>query len=347
MTDDEIKAAGEKYFSRLERVDINAYSVWCNNCQIAVDCMLRDIGGLSYYRKRLKSGHEMVKQFFHNRILEVATLYGQYRGWNEEVIATYTEVLHETLRVMASRAEDPKRHWIREDIEAADGALKKVSTVKDHWFLTILESSLSLRKGSEDLYVRRGVDGKPELNFDALRTATKGIFDEGETSYRSWLKAMPWLAAGFVVGTPRWAAAVISIAISRVSQLHEEHMGLKGGMEEALIGLGVSPKTQNDLWFPSKSPKLQLQRRLTSGQRRVRSKKSSLDEKLVARYERCLSTAGVPYFYDHVNKTRSWDAPDQQEMCLKITDPPLSRRWEVMKEEGPDNVLQPDYRGGN
>ena len=235
---------------------------------------------------------------------------------------------------MTSRAEYPKRHWIREDIDAADGALKKVSTVKDHWFLTVLEASLSLRKGSEDLYVRRGVDGKPELNFDALRTATKGIFDEGESSYGSWLKAMPWLAAGFVVGTPRWAAAVISIAISRVSQLHEDRMGLKGGMEEALTGLGVSPKMQDDLWVSPKRPKLHDQRRRTTGQRRVRSKLSSADDKLVTRYERCLSTAGVPYFFDHVNKTRSWDAPDQQEMCLKITDPPLSKRWEEMKQEG-------------
>lgn len=44
MTDDEIKAAGERYFSRLERIDLNIYDLWCNNCQVAVDRMLRDIG---------------------------------------------------------------------------------------------------------------------------------------------------------------------------------------------------------------------------------------------------------------------------------------------------------------
>jgi len=103
--------------------------------------------------------------------------------------------------------------------------------------MTVLESSLSLRKGSEELYVRRGADGKPELNFDALGEATKGIFDDDEKNWRvAWLKAVPWLTAGFLMGTPRWADAVISIAISRASQLYEARVGLKGGLEESLVG---------------------------------------------------------------------------------------------------------------
>ena len=334
MTDDEIRAVGEKYFARLERIDINIYDLWCNNCQVAVDRMLRDIGGLSYYRMALRSLQEMVKQFFYNAILSITQMYGRYRGWNEEVIDKYTKILHKTLRVMTSRSQYPKRHWIREDIDAADGVLKKVSTVKDHWLLTVLESSLSLRKSSEDLYVRRGTDGKPELNFDALRKATKGIFDEGENWRLSWLKAVPWLTAGFLVGTPRWAAAVISIAISRASQLYENRVGLKGGLEESLIELGVSPNPENDSLTSKKRPKLQHQRRFTNGQKRVRSKTHTTDSKLVARYERCLTTAGVPYFIDHTDGNWSWDAPDQQEMCLKITNPRLSKKWEEKQEDG-------------
>lgn len=237
VTDDEIRAVGERHFSRLDSIDINIYSLWCNNCQIAVDRMLRDIGGLFYYRRKLESLHEMVRQFFYNAILSITEMYGRYRGWNEEVITKYTHVLHKTLRVMASRSEYPKRHWIRHDIENADGTLKNISTVKDHWFMTVLESSLSLRKGSEELYVRRGADGKPELNFDALGEATKGIFDDDEKNWRvAWLKAVPWLTAGFLMGTPRWAAAVISIAISRASQSYEARVGLKGGLEESLVG---------------------------------------------------------------------------------------------------------------
>lgn len=93
--------------------------------------------------------------------------------------------------------------------------MKKMSAIRDHWCLTVLESSLSLRKGAENSYVRRGADGKPELNFEAVREAVKGIFDEKEgAAMAAWLKAIPWLTAGFVVGTPRWAFAVMSIAVS-------------------------------------------------------------------------------------------------------------------------------------
>ena len=334
MTDDEIEAVGERYFSRLERIDINTYDVWCNNCHIAVDRMLRDIGGLYYYRLRLQSLHDMVKQAFYNSILSITRIYGRFRGWNEEVINKYTEILHKTLRVMTSRSKYPKRHWIRSDLEAADGALKKMGTVKDHWFLTIMETSLSLRKGSEELYVRRGADGKPELNFDALREATKGIFDDDGKWGLAWLKAAPYLTAGFLVGTPKWAAAVISLAISHAKQMYDEHVGARSGLKESMTSLGVSPDPGNIPTAFSTRRKKRSQASITRGQRRVRSKALPVDDRLVARYERCLTTAGVPYFYDHLKKSRSWDAPDQQELCLKITNPPLSRKWEERQEDG-------------
>lgn len=332
MTDDEIRSVGERHFSRLERIDINLYDVWCNNCQVAVDRMLRDIGGLSYYRSKLKSLHEMVRQFFYDSILSITRLYGRHRGWNEEIIAKNATLLHHTLRIMTSRSKYPKRHWIQRDLEMAEGVSKKVGTVKDHWILTVLESSLSLRKGSEELYVRRGADDKPELNFDAVKEATKGIFDEDEKDWRlAWLKAMPWLTAGFALGTTRWAAAILSIACHQMSRIYEDPGGVKGGLEESLVGLGVSPNLGD---APSSSfNRPQNRRRNTTGPRRIRSKVVSVDNKLVARYEKFLTTKGVPYFYDHVNKTQTWDAPDQQEMCLRITDPPLSRRWEK-KEQG-------------
>ena len=343
MTDDEIKAVGETHFSQLDRIDINIYDIWCNNCQTAVDNMLRDIGGLYYYRAKLESLHEMVRQFFYDAILSIMKMFGRYRGWNEEIIDKYTHVLHKTLRVMTKRSNYPKRHWIRNDIEAAEGILEKVGTVKDHWILSVLESSLSLRKDSEELYIHRGADGKPELNFDAVREATRGIFDEDQKDWRlGWLKAVPWLTAGFLVGTPRWAAAVISIALSRASQLYEDrvagHVGLRAGLEESLVGsivgLGASPQMQKTFSASSTRPKLQNQRTITNAQKRVRLKNPPIESTLVPRYERCFTNAGVPYFIDHMNKSRSWDVPNQQEMCLKIINPPLSKKWEEKQEQG-------------
>ncbi len=343
MTDDEIRAVGETHFSQLDRIDINIYDIWCNNCQIAVDNMLRDIGGLYYYRAKLESLHEMVRQFFYDAILSIMKMFGRYRGWNEEIIDKYTHVLHKTLRVMTKRSKYPKRHWIRNDIEAAEGVLNKVGTVTDHWILSVLESSLSLRKDSEQLYIHRGPDGKPELNFDAVREATKGIFNDDQNDrYLGWLKAVPWLTAGFLVGTPRWAAAVISIALSRASQLYEDrvagHVGLRGGLEESLVGsivgLGASPQMQKTPSASSTRPKLQNQRAFTNGQKRVRLKNLPTESTLVPRYERCFTSAGVPYYVDHTNKSRSWDAPDQQEMCLRIVDPPLSKKWKETQEDG-------------
>ena len=343
MTDEEIRAVGETHFSQLDRIDINIYDIWCNNCQIAVDNMLRDIGGLYYYRAKLESLHEMVRQFFYDAILSIMKMFGRYRGWNEEIIDKYTHVLHKTLRVMTKRSKYPKRHWIRNDIEAAEGVLKTVGTVTDHWILSVLESSLSLRKNSEALYIHRGPDGKPELNFDAVGEATKGLFDDDQADRRlGWLKALPWLTAGFLVGTPRWAAAVISIALSRASQLYEDrvagHVGIRGGLEEALVGsivgLGASPQMQKNSSASSTRPKLQNQRNFTNGQKRVRPKDLPNESILVPRFERCFTNAGVPYFIDHMNKSRSWDVPDQQEMCLKIVDPPLSKKWEEKQENG-------------
>ena len=343
MTDEEIKAVGETHFSQLDRIDINIYDIWCNNCQIAVDNMLRDIGGLHYYRAKLESLHEMVRQFFYDAILSIMKMFGRYRGWNEEIIDKYTHVLHKTLRVMTKRSKYPKRHWIRNDIEAAEGVLETVGTVTDHWILSVLESSLSLRKNSGVLYIHRGADGKPELNFDAVREATKGIFDDDQIDRRlGWLKALPWLTAGFLVGTPRWAAAVISIALSRASQLYEDrvagHVGVRGGLEESLVGsivgLGASPQVQKTPPASSTRPKLQNQRNPTNGQKRVRLKNLPNESTLVARFERCFTNAGVPYFIDHMNKSRSWDVPDQQEMCLKMVDPPLSKKWEEKQEDG-------------
>ena len=343
MTDDEIKAVGETHFSQLDRIDINIYDLWCNNCQIAVDHMLRDIGGLYYYRAKLESLHEMVRQFFYDAILSIMKIFGRSRGWNEEIIDKYTDVLHKTLRVMTKRSKYPKRHWIRNDLETAEGVLKKVNTVTDHWFLSVLESSLSLRKSSEELYIHRGADGKLELNFDAVREATKDIFDDDQKDRRlAWLKAVPWLTAGFLVGTPRWAAAVISIALSRASQLYEDrvadHVGLKGGLEESLVssivGLGASPQMQNNPSASATRPKLQNQGSLTKAQKRVRLKIIPSESTLVPRYERCFTNAGVAYFIDHRTKSRSWDAPDQQEMCMKVVDPPLSKKWEEKQEDG-------------
>ena len=335
MADDEIRAIGERYFSRLQRIDINIYDVWCNNCQLAIDHMLHDIGGLFYYRAKLESLHEMVRQSFYNSILTVTKLYARYRGWNEEIIDKHAKLLHDTLQMMTSRSKYPKRHWIQVDIEMAEGVSNKAGAVTDHWFLTVLESSLSLKKGSEELYVRRGADGKPELNLEAVGEATKGIFDEHTKNWRlGWLKAMPWLTAGFALGTVRWAAAVISIAVSHASQLYEHHVGLKGGLEESLVGLGVSPNPENVRSAHSTSPKTQNRKRQSTGQRRVRGKNPPVDGRLIARFDRRLTAKGVPYFYDNINKTWTWETPDQQELCLRITKPALSKRWEEQQAGG-------------
>ncbi|KAL9627643.1 MAG: hypothetical protein Q9164_007541, partial [Protoblastenia rupestris] len=209
-----------------------------------------------------------------------------------------------------------------------------MGTVKDHWFLTVLESSLSLRKGSENSYVRRGPDGKPELNFEAVREAVTGIFDDdGKSAGAAWLKALPWLTAGFLVGTPRWAFAVVSIAVQQVSQSTENTARLKGGLEQSLTGLGVSPKLQDTQFNTTGTSKSRPRRKPTNRARNARSKSQATESTLVARYERCLTTTGEPYFFDHVKKSRTWEAPNQQELCLRIIDPPLSKKWEEKQED--------------
>ncbi|KAL9004433.1 MAG: hypothetical protein Q9188_002753 [Gyalolechia gomerana] len=334
MTDNEIKEVGLSHFSRLERIDINTYDVWCNNCQAAVDRMLRDIGGLRYYRSTLESLHQMIRQFFYDSILNITKMYGRHRGWNEEIITKNAAVLQRTLHLMTSRSKYPKRHWIQRDIEMAEGVSKKVGTIGEHWFLSVIESSLSLRKGAEEMYVRRGADGKPELKFDAVQEATKGIFDENEKDWRlAWLKALPWLTAGFALGTTRWAAAILSIACQQMLKLHGDEVGLKDGLETSLTGLGVSPKPEVARSSSSTTSKPRNVRRDSSGPRRVSCKIVSVDNKLIARYERRLTTKGVPYFFDHIHRPWTWDAPDLQEMYLRITDIPLSTKWEEKQEE--------------
>ncbi|KAL9115058.1 MAG: hypothetical protein Q9187_007352, partial [Circinaria calcarea] len=89
LTDQEIKAVGDSQFSRLNRMHLNKYAVWSNNCQVAVDNMLRDIGGLSQYRAGLKSLTEWTRQFFCESMLVITRLYYQQRGCDKEVIAKH------------------------------------------------------------------------------------------------------------------------------------------------------------------------------------------------------------------------------------------------------------------
>ena len=332
MSNDEIKAVGDKHFSRLNRMHVNKYDLWTNNCQVAVDCMLREIGGLHYYRSKLESLHEWIRQFFCNSMLSITRMYYRRRGCDEEVLVKHEKVLRNALNVMTLRSiHYPKRQWIREDVDAAETMVKKIGAVGDHWFLSVIESSLSLRKGSDTAYIRRGSDGKAELNFTAVKEATKGIFRDDVKSDRvAWLKAMPWLTAGFLVGTLNWAVAVITVAVQHVHQSTQSNTGLKGGLEMSLLGIGISPKLQDGSFSSPNMSKPRVRRMPTD----TKSKSLSIDHKLEARYERCFTTAGVPYYYDHLKKSRSWDPPDQQEMCLKITDPPLSKKWEEKQEDG-------------
>ena len=334
MSNDEIKAVGDKHFSRLNRMHVNKYDLWTNNCQVAVDRMLREIGGLEYYRSKLESLHEWIREFFCNSMLSITKMYYRRRGCDEEVLVRHEKVLRNALNVMTSRSiHYPKRQWIREDVETAETLVKKIGVVGDHWFLSVIESSLSLRKGTDTAYVRRGSDGKAELNFAAVKEAAKGIFrDDEKSNTAAWFKAMPWLTAGFLVGTLNWAVAVITVAVQHVHQFTQSPTGLKGGLEMSLLGIGISPKLQDGSFTSPNKPR--LLRIPTSNERTTKSKALSIDRKLVARYEKCFTTADVPYYYDHMNKSRSWDAPDQQEMCLKISDPPLSKKWEEKHEDG-------------
>jgi len=334
LTDEEIKTAGNSQFSHLDRINFNNYSVWHHNCQVAVDNLLQEIGGLSHLRSNLKSLEQFARGFFCDAILALTTMYYRRRGCDEEVIEKHKTVLAKTLEIITARSlRYPKRQWIREDISKGHSIREKAGSLGDHWLLSILESSLSLRKRTEFSYIQRGPDGKPELKFDLMREAVKGIFDADEDSNKlPWLKALPWLVAGFVVGTPRWAVAVISLASQALMEPFQTEVDLKGGLKKSLIGVGVSPRSE-DYQFPSaerKRPKRQG-KRINSG--RVKPKYLQSDNQLIERYERRVAVSGVPYFHDHKEKTNTWNTPSQQEVGLRIKNIPLSKRWEEKANE--------------
>ena len=170
-----------------------------------MDNLLQEIGGLSHLRSHLRSLEQFARGFFCDAILALTTMYYRWRGCDEEVIEKHKMVLANTLkRIIARSLSYPKRQWIREDISRGHSIKEKAGSLGDHWLLSILESPLSLRKSAEYSYIQRGPDGKPELKFDLIREAVKGIFDADKDSNNlPWLKALPWLVAGFVVGTPQ------------------------------------------------------------------------------------------------------------------------------------------------
>lgn len=86
MSGEEIKEIGDSRFSRLNKMHINNYDIWANNCQIAVLDMLRDIGGLSHHQHKLKSLREWLRGFFCDSVLYITQTYYHYRGCDESVI---------------------------------------------------------------------------------------------------------------------------------------------------------------------------------------------------------------------------------------------------------------------
>ena len=202
------------------------------------------------------------------------------------------------------------------------------------WLLSILESSLSLRKAAEFSYVQRGPDGKPELKFELVKDAVKGIFDEGKNNHQviSWLKALPWLAAGFVVGTPRWAVAVMALASQALLDTLRGGSDLKAGLENSLIGVGLSPKLDE---YRFQSPNCRTSerkgRRTNSGKSGATSPIS--DNRLTERYELHKTNSDGLCFRDRKDNTIKWTTPAQQELGLMIRDIPLSGRWEEIVDE--------------
>ena len=334
LTDEEIKTAGNSQFSRLDRINFNNYDVWHHNCQVTVDNLLQEIGGLSHLRSHLKSLEQVARSFFCDTILALTTMYYHRRGCDEEVIEKHKTVLANTLELITARSlRYPKRQWIREDISKGHSIREKAGSLGDHWLLSILESSLSLRKRTEFSYIQRGPDGEPELKFDLMREAVKGIFDGDEKSNKlPWLKALPWLVAGFVVGTPSWAVAVISLASQAFMESVQTESDLKGGLKKTLMGVGLSPRLE-DYQFPS----AELERSNRQGKRsdswRVKPKYLQPNNQLTERYERRVAASGIPYFHDHKEKVDTWDTPSQQELGLRITNIPLSKRWEEVVNE--------------
>lgn len=329
LTDEEIKTAGNSQFSHLDRIDFNNYSVWHHNCQVAVDNLLQEIGGLSHLRSHLKSLEQFTRGFFCDAILALTTMYYRRRGCDEEVIEKHKTVLANTLEIITAHSHHyPKRQWIRKDISKAHSIREKAGSLRDHWLLSILESSLSLRKRAEFSYIQRGPDGKPELNFDLMREAVKGIFDDDEDSNKlPWLKALPWLVAGFVVGTPRWAVAVMSLASQALMESFQTEVGLKGGLEKSLVGVGLSPRLE-DCQFPPAERKRSKRQGKIIIPGRVKPKSLQSDNRLIERYERRVAASGVPYFHDRKDNSNTWNTPSHQELGLRITNIPLSKRWE-------------------
>ena len=331
LDDWEIRAIGQRYFSKLNRMHINKYDVWKNNCHVAVDSMLHEIGGLSRHRKNLISMEEWTRQFFCESMMIITRLWYRLRGCDEGVIEKHEISLRSTLEVLTPVSRHyPKRQWIREDInEAVRTSSGKLSVIGGHWYLSVLESALSLRKHTEASYIKPGVDGKPELRFDLVQEAVKGIWNGNEASKKlAWLKALPWLTAGFVVGTPRWAFAVIYLVCE------SGVVKMKNGSEQVLAESRTSPSPGSpDCASTSTKRKGRNARRRKS---RSKSSKSEQDRNLVERYERRITSSGVPYFVDHVYDIWSWDTPEHQELCFRIKDVPLPKRWEERQEgDGP------------
>ena len=348
LTDEEIKMAGDHQFNFLERMNFNNYSIWHHNCQIVVDRLLEEIGGLAHLRANLQSLGQFVRAFFCDSIIDLTTMYYRMRGCEADVIEKHKRSLSGALEVITARSVHyPKRQWMREDLAKRHGLRGKAGALGDHWLQSILESSLSLRKSAEFSYFERGPDGKPALKMDLVKQAVKGIFDsDKEENKMAWLKALPWLVAGFVVGTPRWAVAVMALANSAIwstfwTWKEEKKRSITDGLEQSLAPvsvLGMSPKL-DDYQFHTTEPK-RPERQGTNPSTKAKSEKAKShsirsDDHMIERYERRIAPSGAAYFYDRKEDTDTWFPPIKQELGKMVTDLPLPRRWEErLNEDG-------------
>ena len=132
LTDKEIQEAGNSYFSKLDRLNFNNYSMWHHNCQIVVDKLLQDIGGLSHLRAHLKSLEQAAKGFFCDSIIAITTMYYRQRRCDEEIIVKHKEALGNALEILTARSVHyPKRQWIKEDISKANSIRQKAGSLGD------------------------------------------------------------------------------------------------------------------------------------------------------------------------------------------------------------------------